>query len=69
LEWCRGVRNALERGTLVLFVVGMGVYWLALSAGVWFPLLALLLALASLPLQYAHYQRAVALWRDYTPFT
>ena len=55
-------------GMLALFVVGMGVYWLALSAGVWFPLLALLLALASLPLQYALYQRAVALWRDYTPF-
>jgi uncharacterized membrane protein len=49
-------------------MVGMGVYWLALSAGVWFPLLALLLALASLPLQYALYQQAVALWRDYTPF-
>jgi hypothetical protein len=46
----------------------MGVYWLALSAGVWFPLFALLLALASLPLQYALYQQAVALWRDYTPF-
>ena len=55
-------------GMLALFVVGMGVYWLALGAGVWFPLLALLLALASLPLQYALYQRAVALWRDYTPF-
>jgi hypothetical protein len=55
-------------GMLALFVVGMGVYWLALSAGVWFPLFALLLALASLPLQYALYQRAVALWRDYTPF-
>ena len=55
-------------GMLALFVVGMGVYWLALSAGVWFPLLALLIALASLPLQYALYQRAVALWRDYTPF-
>ena len=70
LEVVEGAFSTLwSVGTLVLFVVGMGVYWLALSAGVWFPLLALLLALASLPLQYALYQRAVALWRDYTPFT
>ena len=69
LEVVQGAFGTLwSVGTLVLFVVGMGVYWLALSAGVWFPLLALLLALASLPLQYALYQRAVALWRDYTPF-
>jgi hypothetical protein len=70
LEVMRGAFGTLwSVGTLVLFVVGMGVYWLALSTGVWFPLFALLLALASLPLQYALYQRAVALWRDYTPFT
>jgi hypothetical protein len=69
LEVVEGAFDTLWRvGMLALFVVGMGVYWLALSAGVWFPLLALLLALASLPLQYALYQRAVALWRDYTPF-
>jgi hypothetical protein len=69
LEVMRGAFGTLWRvGMLALFVVGMGVYWLALSAGVWFPLLALLHALASLPLQYALYQRAVALWRDYTPF-
>jgi hypothetical protein len=70
LEVMQGAFGTLWRvGMLALFVVGMGVYWLALSAGVWFPLFALLLALASLPLQYALYQRAVALWRDYTPFT
>jgi hypothetical protein len=70
LEVVEGAFSTLwSVGMLALFVVGMGVYWLALSAGVWFPLLALLLALASLPLQYALYQRAVALWRDYTPFT
>jgi hypothetical protein len=70
LEVVQGAFGTLwSVGMLALFVVGMGVYWLALSAGVWFPLLALLLALASLPLQYALYQRAVALWRDYTPFT
>lgn len=69
LEVVEGAFSTLwSVGMLALFVVGMGVYWLALSAGVWFPLLALLLALASLPLQYALYQRAVALWRDYTPF-
>ncbi len=69
LEVMQGAFGTLwSVGMLALFVVGMGVYWLALSAGVWFPLLALLLALASLPLQYALYQRAVALWRDYTPF-
>ena len=69
LEVVQGAFGALwSVGTLVLFVVGMGAYWLALSTGVWFPLFALLLALASLPLQYALYQRAVALWRDYTPF-
>jgi hypothetical protein len=69
LEVVQGAFGTLWNvGMLALFVVGMGVYWLALSAGVWFPLLALLLALASLPLQYALYQRAVALWRDYTPF-
>jgi len=69
LEVVEGAFSTLWRvGMLALFVVGMGVYWLALSAGVWFPLFALLLALASLPLQYALYQRAVALWRDYTPF-
>ncbi len=69
LEVMQGAFGTLWRvGMLALFVVGMGVYWLALSAGVWFPLFALLLALASLPLQYALYQRAVALWRDYTPF-
>jgi hypothetical protein len=70
LEVVEGAFSTLwSVGMLALFAVGMGVYWLALSAGVWFPLLALLLALASLPLQYALYQRAVALWRDYTPFT
>ena len=70
LEVVQGAFGTLwSVGTLVLFVVGMGAYWLALSTGVWFPLFALLLALASLPLQYALYQRAVALWRDYTPFT
>ena len=70
LEVVQGAFSTLwSVGMLALFVVGMGVYWLALSAGVWFPLFALLLALASLPLQYALYQRAVALWRDYTPFT
>jgi hypothetical protein len=70
LEVVQGAFGTLwSVGMLALFVVGMGVYWLALSAGVWFPLLALLHALASLPLQYALYQRAVALWRDYTPFT
>ena len=70
LEVVEGAFSTLwSVGMLALFVVGMGVYWLALSAGVWFPLLALLHALASLPLQYALYQRAVALWRDYTPFT
>lgn len=69
LEVVEGAFSTLwSVGMLALFVVGMGVYWLALSAGVWFPLLALLLALASLPLQYALYQRAVALWQDYTPF-
>jgi hypothetical protein len=69
LEVVEGAFSTLwSVGMLALFAVGMGVYWLALSAGVWFPLLALLLALASLPLQYALYQRAVALWRDYTPF-
>ena len=69
LEVVQGAFGTLwSVGTLVLFVVGMGAYWLALSTGVWFPLFALLLALASLPLQYALYQRAVALWRDYTPF-
>ena len=69
LEVMQGAFGTLWRvGMLALFVVGMGVYWLALGTGVWFPLLALLLALASLPLQYALYQRAVALWRDYTPF-
>jgi hypothetical protein len=70
LEVVQGAFGTLwSVGMLALFVVGMGVYWLALSAGVWFPLFALLLALASLPLQCALYQRAVALWRDYTPFT
>jgi hypothetical protein len=69
LEVMQGAFGTLwSVGMLALFVVGMGVYWLALSAGVWFPLLAPLLALASLPLQYALYQRAVALWRDHTPF-
>ena len=69
LEVVEGAFSTLwSVGMLALFAVGMGVYWLALSAGVWFPLFALLLALASLPLQYALYQRAVALWRDYTPF-
>jgi hypothetical protein len=69
LEVVQGAFGTLwSVGMLALFVVGMGVYWLALSTGVWFPLFALLLALASLPLQYALYQRAVALWRDYTPF-
>jgi hypothetical protein len=69
LEVVEGAFSTLwSVGMLALFAVGMGVYWLALSAGVWFPLLALLHALASLPLQYALYQRAVALWRDYTPF-
>jgi hypothetical protein len=69
LEVVEGAFSTLwSVGMLALFVVGMGVYWLALSAGVWFPLLALLHALASLPLQYALHQRAVALWRDYTPF-
>ena len=69
LEVMQGAFGTLWRvGMLALFVVGMGVYWLALGTGVWFPLFALLLALASLPLQYALYQRAVALWRDYTPF-
>jgi hypothetical protein len=70
LEVMQGAFGTLwSVGMLALFVVGMGVYWLALGTGVWFPLFALLLALASLPLQYALYQRAVALWRDYTPFT
>lgn len=69
LEVVEGAFSTLwSVGMLALFAVGMGVYWLALSAGVWFPLLALLLALASLPMQYALYQRAVALWQDYTPF-
>jgi len=70
LEVVEGAFSTLwSVGMLTLFAVGMGVYWLALGAGVWFPLLALLLALASLPVQYALYQWAVALWRDYTPFT
>lgn len=69
LEVVQGAFSTLwSVGMLALFVVGMGVYWLALGTSVWFPLFALLLALASLPLQYALYQRAVALWRDYTPF-
>jgi hypothetical protein len=54
---------------LVLLIVGASVYWLALGLGIWFPLIALLIAFASLPVQLYLSQQAVALWRDYTPLT
>jgi hypothetical protein len=54
---------------LVLLIVGVGVYWLALGLGIWFPLFALLIGLISLPAQLYLMRQAVELWRNYTPLT
>jgi hypothetical protein len=63
--------GAIQRSVivLVLLIVGVGVYWLALGLGIWFPLFALLIGLISLPAQLYLLQQAVELWRNYTPLT
>ncbi len=52
---------------LILAIVGFAVFWLALSLGAWFPLIALLIGLICLPGQLYLLQVAAELWRNYTP--
>ncbi|BCW96419.1 MAG: hypothetical protein WHS44_03180 [Fimbriimonadales bacterium] len=56
-------------GGAALLLLGLAVYAAALEAGAWFPLIALGIALACLPVQRALMQQATEQWRDYTPFS
>ncbi len=56
-------------GGAALLLLGLAVYAAALAAGAWFPLIALGIALACLPVQRALMQQATEQWRNYTPFT
>lgn len=56
-------------GLLTIALAGFAIFGFAIMLGVWFPLIALLLALLCLPMQIYLVRMAADLWRSYTPMT